>query len=265
MRIICVDDEELVLQLTVSLCRELPEVEDVQGFSKAKDALKYLKTNPADIALLDIDMPDMNGILLAKKIKETNSNTAIVFLTGYSQYAVDAFNIRANGYLLKPISKSRLAEEIAYITKEKKERPSHIRIRTFGNFDLIVDGKTVHFGRSKAKELFAYLVDRQGYGVKRSEAFAILWEDRLYDRSMQKQLDVIIRSMKDTLNEYEIGEIFESKNGLMRIDTEKVDCDFYRFLQGDSDAINSYRGEYMNSYSWAEMTEAFMTNTFQKQ
>ena len=132
MRIICVDDEELVLQLTVSLCRELPEVEDVQGFSKAKDALKYLKTNPADIALLDIDMPDMNGILLAKKIKETNSNTAIVFLTGYSQYAVDAFNIRANGYLLKPISKSRLAEEIAYITKEKNGKT----VREWMPFDL---------------------------------------------------------------------------------------------------------------------------------
>ena len=265
MKIICVDDEELVLQLTVSLCKELPEVEDVQGFSKAKDALKYLKTNPADIALLDIDMPDMNGILLAKRIKEINNHVAIIFVTGYSQYAVEAFNIRANGYLLKPISKARLKEEIAYISQEKKEKPSRIRIRTFGNFDLLVDGETVHFGRSKAKELFAYLVDRQGYGVKRSEAFAVLWEDRLYDRSMQKQFDVIVRSMKDTLSEYGIEDIFETKSGLMRIDVNKVDCDFYRFLQGDVDAINSYRGEYMNSYSWAEMTEAFMTNSVQKQ
>ena len=62
MRVICVDDERLVLQYTLSLCNELSQIDETVGFSNADEALNYLKQNDADIALLDIDMPKMNGI-----------------------------------------------------------------------------------------------------------------------------------------------------------------------------------------------------------
>ena len=78
---------------------------------------------------------------------------------------------------------------------------NHADLATFGNFELFVDGRPITFKQAKCKELLAYLVDRRGSGVARAEAFAILWEDRLYDRPMQKQLDVIIRSLRDTLKE----------------------------------------------------------------
>ena len=75
---------------------------------------------------------------------------------------------------------------------------------------------------------------------------------------MQKQLDVIIRSLRETLRKYDAEDIFELSRGNLRIRPEKINCDMYRFLNGDIDAINSYRGEYMNSYSWAALTEAFI-------
>ena len=81
----------------------------------------------------------------------------------------------------------------------------------------------------------------------------------MYDRPMQKQLDVIVRSMRDTLNEYGIGEIFEMNKGTLRIIPDKFSCDAYRFFDGDIDAVDAYRGEYMNSYSWASITESYMT------
>ena len=87
MKIICVDDEELILRLTVSLCRELPHHPEVTGFTKALPALEFLQENQVDIALLDINMPDMDGLTLAARIKETAPDTAIIFLTGYEQYA----------------------------------------------------------------------------------------------------------------------------------------------------------------------------------
>ncbi len=259
MKIVCVDDETLILQLTVSQCESLPGKPSVTGFQYAEEALAYVEANPVDIALLDIDMPDMNGLLLAAKMKEACPEVSVIFLTGFSEYAVDAFAIHASGYLLKPVSKERLIEEIAYALANRPQRPKeHIFVQTFGNFDIFVDGKAISFPRGKAKELLAALVDRQGSSITRAEAFAILWEQGLYDRSKQKQLDVIIRSLRDTLQKNGIAEIFEMSSGNLRICPEKFVCDLYRFFEGDMEAVNTYRGEYMSSYSWASITEAYM-------
>ncbi|MCR5594671.1 MAG: response regulator [Lachnospiraceae bacterium] len=257
MKAICVDDAALILDHTVAQCRELEMMDDVQGFTHPSDALEYLNDNPTDIALLDIDMPDMNGIELAARIKKLQPNCGVIFLTAYSEYAVEAFALHASGYLLKPVSIEKLKEEIEYAILGRRSLPlSHITVRTFGNFEVLVDGQTVSFGRSKAKELLAYLVDRNGSSIKRAEAFAILWEGGVYDYSMQKQLDVIIRSLRSTLKDYGISEIFELKRSTMRIRPELIDCDLYRFLSGDTDAVSTYRGEYMTQYSWAMLGEA---------
>ena len=269
MNIICVDDEDLVLRLTASMCRDIAgEDSSVEEFLFAQDALDWLDAgNTADVALLDIDMPDMNGLVLAAKVKEKSPDTAIIFLTGYSQFAVDAFAMHASGYLLKPVNKDKLAEEIRYATSSQpaktEEVTPHIAAVTFGNFDLLVDGSPVSFARAKSKELLAYLVDRQGSSVTRAEAFAALWEDGFYDRSMQKQLDVILRSLRSTLEEAGVGEILEVQRGSVRIRPELISCDLYRFLAGDADAVNAYRGEYMSAYAWAELTEAYIERRIQ--
>lgn len=270
MLVICVDDEKLVLQLTVTMCQELTQITDVKGFTQAKEALLWLDTHKADIALLDINMPNMDGIALAAKMKEKCPDISIIFLTAYAKYAVEAFALHVSGYLLKPINRERLSAEIDYAIKNRAMRfiqsssqnspvkPPHIMVKTFGNFDILVDGKVVAFPRSKSKELLAYLVDKQGSSITRAEAFALLWEDGMYDRSMQKQLDVIIRCLRSTLKEYGISEVLEMQRGSLRICPEQFDCDLYRFFNGDINAINSYRGEYMSSYSWASLTEAYM-------
>ena len=59
--------------------------------------------------------------------------------------------------------------------------------------------------------------------------------------------------------EYQISDILETEKGAMRVVPDKLVCDLYRFLKGDIDAVNSYRGEYMNSYSWADMTEGYLS------
>ena len=158
MRIICVDDEELILSLTVSMCKELKDADDVTGFSDSLKALEYMETNDADIAILDINMPDIDGLTLAAKIKETHPDTAILFLTGYSEYAVDAFAMHAEGYLMKPVSKERLESEIRHaLSLQPDDSEAHIKVRTFGKFDIFVDNEPVYFSRAKSKELLAYL------------------------------------------------------------------------------------------------------------
>lgn len=158
MKIICVDDEELLVEDAVATCLELPQINEAIGFSNPDEALGWLENHSADIALLDIDMPSMSGIELAAKIKALRPEVAVIFLTGYSQYALDAFNVHASGYLLKPITKERLAKEIAYVASVRPIKASErVVVRTFGNFDVFVDDKLLTFKLARCKELLAYL------------------------------------------------------------------------------------------------------------
>ena len=260
MNAICVDDEAQVLKHTISSCQKTKLLSDVRGFTQPGDALKWVMDNPVDLALLDIDMPNMSGLELAEKIRRINPRISIIFITAFSQYALNAFEVHPTGYLLKPFDQARLAKEVEYaLSVSAVKKSSHIVVQTFGHFEILVDGKTLDFRRSKSKELLAYLVDRRGAGVTRQDAFAALWEDRMYDVSMQKQMDVVIRSLRDTLQKYGIGDLFELKNRNLRILPELIDCDMYRFLEGDEEAVNSYFGEYMSQYAWAADTEGQLT------
>ena len=268
MKVICVDDEQIILEDNLSLIDELEEIDEVEGFTSAIKALDHVRYKGTDIALLDIDMPDMNGLKLAAKIKEASPHTAIIFLTGFSEHALKAIEMHASGYLMKPVNKNKLKEEIDYAIESMKksedigaagDEKEHIFIQTFGNFDVLVDGEPVHFSSAKAKELLAYLVDRQGALVTRAEAFAALYEDESYTRNKQKMFDVVIRRLKAQLKEEGIEEIFDMQKGSMWVVKDKFGCDLYRFLGGDTRTINSYRGEYMSKYEWAMFTEGLLS------
>jgi len=262
MKVLCVDDERKIAEYTVSLCRKIPQIDEAVSFTRSRDALAWMDENAADVALLDIDMPDMNGIELARELQKRQPGISIIFLTGYTQYTLDAFSIHASGYLMKPVTEDMLLSEISYVLSHKQVQTGDahtVYVQTFGGFDVFVDNDRVAFKYSKSKELLAYLVNKRGNSVTRREVFSILWEDRAYDRSMQKQLDVIIRSLRNTLTEYGIDMIFELKSGAMRIIPEKISCDAYNFWDGKEDMIDAYYGEYMSSYSWASITEGYMT------
>ena len=265
MNIICVDDEPYAVEYTVRQCRQLPQAEEVRGFVHTREALDYARDHPVDLAILDINMPETDGIALAIQIKQLRPQAAVLFLTAYREYAFDAYSAHPSGYLLKPVSQEELAKEIRQIFAEEKPVPaSHIQVKTFGEFDLLVDGKNVVFARAKSKELLAYLVDRQGGTVTRNAAFAVLFEDEPYTRARQKYMDVIIRSMRQTLDTIGAGEILEMNRSGLRIRPEKMDCDVYRFFSGDERTIKSFQGEYMSAYSWASIKEAYLDQMAKK-
>jgi len=256
MKAICVDDDKEALETTVALCRALPILDDTQGFADATHALQYLRQNPVDVVILDVD-EGLDGLALASEIQALAPDAPILFLTDRAQYALEAFRIHAVGYMLKPVSPDRLADEVQYALRQRpnaaKER---VFARTFGEFDLLIDGRPIAFARAKAKELLAFLVDRQGGFVTRATVAAALWEDGQYDRSKQKYLDVIIRSLRQTLQEHDAASVIEQKRGNLRVCPDRFDCDLYRFFAGETTEV--YRGEYMNGYYWANLSEAYL-------
>lgn len=198
----------------------------------------------------------LTGWIWQKKVKDISPNTDIIFLAESEKFAFEAFSVRALGYLLKPVSKEALENEINYVLSRKPvNKEKKVKIKTFGSFEVYVNEKQVKFHMAKCKEILAYLVDIQGDSATRAEIAAVLWEDRIYDRKLQKQLDVYIRSLRKTLEEYGIADIFEMKRATLRIIPEKFECDVYKFFLGDADAVKEYRGEYMRAYSWASITE----------
>ncbi|WP_310605153.1 response regulator transcription factor [Anaerosporobacter sp.] len=113
MNIIAVDDEKPALFLTERAIREGVPGCSLACFASAKEALSYAGSTMIDIAFLDIDMRRMDGLTLAKKLQEIRDKTNIIFVTGYSEYAVNAFSIGSSGYIMKPVEPEVIALEVS--------------------------------------------------------------------------------------------------------------------------------------------------------
>ena len=102
MNIIAVDDEKRVLANTINIVQDNIEHDSISGFTSCKEAILYIKTHNVDVVLLDISMPEMNGVQFAIKCKEIKPDINLIFITAYSEYAVETYKLRPSGYLLKP-------------------------------------------------------------------------------------------------------------------------------------------------------------------
>ncbi len=265
MKIVAIDDELIALKnLELKLGECVPDAE-CRFFQNDKDLLQSLSEEKADIAFLDIRIGSCSGLVLAKSIREICSSCAIIFLTGHAEYAVDAFKLKANGYLLKPFSIEDLRQELAYLgqnTAKSAEIVSEKRLvaKCFGSFDVFYEGKPISFTRNKSKELLAYLIDRNGAQVNMPQIASVLWADGVYNHSRNNQIHSYLSSLSKDLHEYTKTDIINRKWNAISIDVSKLDCDYFRFLQGDVDAVNQYTGEYMSQYWWAEFTTGSLTS-----
>ena len=246
---IAVDDEPLMLGALTKAVKASPDITAVYDFSSCEDALDFVQKNLVDIAFLDINMRGMGGLSLAEKIIGFCPECKIVFCTGYEEYAVPAFRLHASGYLLKPISANDVQVEIDNI-KGIRQNQKPLNVKCFGNFEVYAKGEKLTFKRSKTKELFAFLVDRNGAGVTVSEIGGALWEND-EEQKNQNYIHQLFRDLRQSLETIGMDGIFERKNYYYSINPEKIDCDYYSYLKTGKP---EFRGEYMSQYSWAEET-----------
>ena len=271
MTVVAVDDEEISLMCLEAVLESMDDVNKVLTFTNAEDTIKYFETGKADAAFLDIQLylsgGTLNGLSLAAKIKELCPSCHVVFVTSCPEYAVDAFKLHVSGYIVKPVTREAARKELDHILLEKKaasalgldeDKEDKVKIQCFGNFEVFWKGKPITFQLSKAKELFAYLIHRKGSSVSMAELAAVLFEDKEDGLSVQSQIRNLVASMRRTFNELGCGEVFNKSRGYISIKTDMVECDYYDFMNGDSDAINAYSGEYMAQYSWAEFTVGYL-------
>ena len=257
MRVITVDDEELILERMLELLGKMEQITELQGFTLPSKAWEYAQNHPVDVAFLDIQMRGMDGITLAQKLKLLYPDVNIIFMTGFSEYSLDAVRLHASGYLLKPPSLEDIKAELADLRRPVSYVPKkRINIQCFGNFECYIDGEPCTFRYAKTKELLAYLVDRNGSMCTNGELMAILWEDE--SEGQDAYLRNLVSDLRNYFKMHDCEDALIKKRGLLAIVPDKVYCDYYEWMDGNPEVVNRYHGEYMSQYSWAEVTFAGM-------
>jgi len=245
MKILAVDDDRFELQQLVTCIRNPRPTASVSAFSSPGDALLSAADTGYDVAFLDIDMPQMSGFELARRLQEILPELNIIFVSEHKDDAFNAFTLHASGYLCKPITGAQIEDELAHLRYSvAPDTENRIVLHTFGNFEVYCDGIPVEFRYNKTKEMLAWLTDRRGALCSNNELMAVLWEDDIKESYFRN----IRADLLNTLPE----EIFVRQRGKVALRTDMVSCDYYDWIKGIPEAINAYNGEYMAQYSWGE-------------
>ena len=253
MKIIAVDDERIALEGLLDVISEAAPDAQLSGFEYPEDALSFVDANDCNIAFLDVEMAEMSGVELAEQLKLRNPDINIIFATGFEEYRKEAYELHASGYLTKPITAEKVKKELSDLRRPIPKR-RRMRVQTFGNFEVYIDGLPMAFKYSKTKELLAYLVDRKGALCTSGELQAVIFED---DGGHESYMKSLRRDLLETLETVGCGNVIAQQRGKLGVVPDNLDCDYYDWCEGKRMGI-SWHGEYMAQYSWAEYTAAML-------
>ncbi|WNQ10055.1 response regulator [Paenibacillus aurantius] len=283
IRTVLIDDEAMALQLMDILLKELGGVSVLGRFQHVKEGLDFMARHKADLVFLDIEMPGENGLTAAERIQALYPEAKIVFVTAYQEYAVKAFEVEALDYLLKPVSKERLAKALdRYRSQvlqpgssgtERTADPQNegLYLRTLGALELCADGRPVAWRTKKTKELFAYLWHAEGTPVSRDRILDELWPDLTVDRA-QALLHTTMYHLRSGLRAagHPEGITFREERyrmaeGIVKSDIEALEAGWREeHVPVLPEMLSLYRGDYFEaeSYEWAEPKRVSLRSRF---
>ncbi|MFD0620872.1 LytR/AlgR family response regulator transcription factor [Paenibacillus sp. GCM10027629] len=192
MRAIIVEDEVLAREELEYLITEHSQIDIVERFEDGLDVLKYLQEHEVDAIFLDINIPSLDGMLLANNISKFARKPFIIFTTAYKEHAAQAFELEAFDYILKPYDERRIAAmlhklEAAYTRNEKPSdrRPAATpskRINLLKNDNIIVtDSGEIYYAEAQEKVTQVYTKSGQyTMPMSISEFHAMLPQDQFY-------------------------------------------------------------------------------------
>ncbi|MCR5755100.1 MAG: response regulator [Acetatifactor sp.] len=266
MRILIVDDEVAAIKDLQMVVHSVLPSDPIDTADNVRLAMDLCAENEYDVIFLDINMPHKDGLTVAKEIKAIRPMANIVMVTAYPQYALDAFKIFASGYILKPAMVEDVREVLNNLRNPVAEETKGLYVQCFGTFEVFYDGQPMKFKRSKAKEMFAYLIDRTGASVTNGELRAILWDDDAEDSDKQRNyLTQIARDLRQTLEEKGLEGVFVQSRNAYSVIPERIPCDYYFAMKKDSKAMAKFDGEYMSQYSWAEMRLGYLNELLSRE
>lgn len=255
MNILIVDDERTALNDLEKVLQSVAPGSKIYTAGLADEALQLCRGICFDVAFMDIQMPGKDGLSLARELKAIRPMLNIVMVTAYQEYAYDAFRLYVSDYILKPAMADDVRRAMKNLRNPVASYQKGLFVQCFGNFEVFYDGKVVNFGRAKAKEMFAYMIDRKGSSSTNAELCSVLWEDE-GEKEHSSYFAQVVYALRAGLKELGCEGVFVHSRNAYAVAPDRISCDYYNFLAGDPQAAGAYRGEYMTQYSWAEITRA---------
>jgi len=156
MRIaVCDDEEKYIRDIASRIVKQLGDGDlTLHTFTDGHELLDTADVKPYDLVFLDIEMPAMDGITLAKELRKKNSSTYIVFLTGHVEYAIEGYEVNALRYLTKPVQEDKLTDVLSYVLKEKQARKMLV-IKTDGE-EIRIDAADIIYMEAQNKYVMIY-------------------------------------------------------------------------------------------------------------
>lgn len=245
-----------------TVMKGIREVDVVGSFGNSEKALEYAEENMVEFALLDTEMPVMNGLDLGRKLKKICPGIVLIYITGNSDRLAEIIRMKADYCIMKPCCRGDIedaAERAKLLSRRQKKQ---LTVQMFGRFDVFLEGKVIYFRNAKSKELLALCMDRCGGNVSMEEAIDKLWPERAYDEKVKRLYRKAVMNLQSTLKEEGITEFFQTRRGNCYITKEDVECDYYTYLVEPERNRKLFQGKYLFDYSWGEETLANLMDVF---
>jgi two-component SAPR family response regulator len=275
MKVLIVDDEPAMLLAMKRMLSNIEGVELVGSFQSAAEALIFVRDSDVDLAFLDIQIAADNGLELARSLRSLRADLDIVFTTSHADYAIHAYDVYPLDYMVKPISRNRLAQTISRAASRRIASTNQagdlalnrLMVRGLGCFE----SSSKHAGAvkwisKKSMELFAYLIVSRGRSVTKVRILEDIFPEMPL-KNAEVYLNTAVYQLRKVLLLHGFKEMVLSAQEQYRVDLDQVDVDFIQFEQ-DVEALSAinaaneaaalelekrFAGELLEdkSYAWA--------------
>ena len=194
LRTVVVDDEQLAREELCYLLQQLGGIEVVAQAANGVDALRVIEEHQPDLVMLDVQMPGITGFEVARRVLQAGLESHLVFVTAFDQYAIEAFDVNAVDYVLKPVETKRLATAVDRVRRR-----------------LAVE-RTAQRPREELDRLLQALSERQGrpeqLAIKVDERFLLVHTDEVVHASVEDdEIRVVTNSLSGTSNYRTLDEL----------------------------------------------------------
>jgi len=226
---------------------------------EVNNIFEVFKKNVIDIIFINSTVIGEKTLDLCRLIKTHYNKTSVVIVAKDEGLTLSAFDVSANGYIVLPINYGSIKKEIDKVNNIVI-RKKNIFVKTFGYFDIFVNGDAVHFTNSKSKEFLALLIDLCGATIGMDQTIKFLWPERDNDNNVKSRYRGMLKDLRETLISYDIYEIISEKRNSRSINRSYFSCDYYGLLRKDDTYKERFEGEYMDGYFWAIKTSEKIEN-----